>query len=479
MATQEKDRAQIKAPTGREIGTPWGELTQYGGFEYGAVYEQRRLDIDAIDRMLDRDGKAKAVEDVLTLPIRSAAWDLSPAKGDTGQADAVREMLTRPANAGGMSTPLGLVIAQATSAITYGKAFFEKVFRTHDGRVVLDKIASRPVSTCELARKPRHGEFAGFRQYPYNPAGIHRPITEDQWVRVPAHRAWVHLHGQHRDPMHGVSDMMVPLWCHETKNKLTFLWFLFAEQTALPRSIVKSGDVRRAQEAAKNFAGMKGGAALAIDGETTVEAYQSTGQGHQQFRELMDWCDHEMAGSVLAGFMNLTGGDGGSYALSKDQSDFFVKSREAVASELAESFTSYVVADLVKYNFGPTAPVPRFHFTSLLDVDVNQAINLLGTLSSAQSSPLPDTYVYQLAEKVAEYLDMDVDKLRKDMEAEGKRRKEQAEQQAVNEQQAAQAGAVGAVSGAVNAATSTAAKEVKRDAARPAQPRPGHVRAAS
>lgn len=455
-----KDEA--KPPLGPEKGTPWGEVTAYGGEEYGAVYEHPQVDIAKIDKMLATDGKAKSLEDALTLPIRGSLWDIVPAKGDTGQAEAVKEMLTRPANAGGLSTPMDLVIAQATSAITYSKAFFEKVFRIRDGRVVLDKIASRPVSTCELARKPRHGGFAGFRQYPFRPGGVIRPTSDDDYIRVSAERAWVYVHGQHRDPMHGVSDMLVPLWAHETKLKVVWLWFLFLENTALPKAVVKNADMAQAQETAKTFARMKGGAALATSTETELEPWESNGRGSEQFREVLRWLDAEMAGSVLAGFLSLTEQSTGSYALSKDQSDFFVKSREAVARELADSLTSYVVADLVKYNYGPGAPVPRFEFTSLIDVDVNQSLTLLQGLVTASDSPLPDAFVYELAERVSSYLDMDPDKMRKAMDEEGKLRKERAEKMAATQEQALRAGQMGQVSGAVNAA----AKEVSRDGQR-------------
>lgn len=465
MATEEKP------PLGREKGTPWGEDIAYGGLEYGRAWEFPRLDIAAIDKMLRRDGKAKALEDVLTLPLRSANWEITPAEGDSGQAEQIRAMLTRPAAAGGMSTPIGQVIAQATSAITYSKAFFEKVFKIHGGQVVYDKIASRPVSTCELGRDPRHGTLAGFRQHPWTPDGTLQPDENSSYLHIPPKRSWVYVHGAHRDPLHGVSDMLVPLWCHETKIKVLWLWFLFAENTALPRAVVTGRESSQAKKTAKNFAQMKGGAAIAVDKDTNIDPYESNSQGHQQYRALMEWLDDQMTGSVLASFMNLPAKDSGSWALSKDQSDLFVKARMGVARELAESVTNNVVADLAAYNWGADAPRPRFEFTSLLDVDVDQALSLLSTLGAAQSSPLPDDFVYELATKVASYLDLDVEKLRKAMAAEGEKRRKQAELQAKSQEQALKAGQVAAVSGAVNQAAGQAKQQVKRDAnASPARP---------
>jgi hypothetical protein len=48
------------------------------------------------EEMLRLDGKARTLEQVLTLPLMSAEWSIEPAKGDSGEAEFVIDALTRP-----------------------------------------------------------------------------------------------------------------------------------------------------------------------------------------------------------------------------------------------------------------------------------------------------------------------------------------------------------------------------------------------
>lgn len=432
---------------GVETGSAFDEGQMFGAYEDGAVFELRDFTPLDVQQMLRRDGKARTIEQVLTLPIMQATWTIEGAKGDKGEADFVRSALTDPANGGGMSTPMDLVIAQAAAAALYRKAFFEKVFKLRRGKVVYDKVAHRPVTTCEVQRNPRTAAFEGFRQYPYRPAGL---LVEDiaaddvDWVSIPARRAWVHIHGQHRDPLVGISEMDVPLWCHELKQKLRFLWYAFLETQALPKGIVSHSDVAEARTYAKALNRLKNSSVMAKPSSVTIEPYESEGKGAAEFQSAIRWLDGEMAQSVLAGFTGLTEQATGSYALSKDQSDFFLMSRKAAAKELAAGINAWLVADLVKFNFGADAAYPRFEFGPLSDVSVDTALTTLTTLSGQTSSSLPAEFILSLAEKAAGYLDLDSDKVRAALERAAERAEERAKAgdvQAVATAQSAEAAA--------------------------------------
>ena len=410
-------------------GSPFDIDQMFGAYEDGRVFEYRDFESRDVKEMLRRDGKARTIEHVLTLPLMQAGWSIKPGKGDKGQADFVEEALTRPANAGGMSTPMDLVIGQAVSAALYKKAFFEKSFTIRQGKVVYDSIDHRPVTTCEVARDPKSGAFRGFRQYPYRPAGL-LPVDiaheEVDWVDIAPHRAWVHIHGQHRDPLVGVSEMDIPLWCYKTKQKIRFLWYTFLEAQALPKAFVSHSDVSQARATARDVARLKNSGVLAKSKDVTVEPYESNGRGASEFQAALRWLDGEMAQSVLAGFTGLTEQSTGSYALSKDQSDFFLMSRQAAAKELAAGVSAWVIPDLVRYNYGADAPMPSFEFGALSDVDVSTALTLLSTLTGQQGSPLPAEFIMALAEKAADYLDLDQSKVRDALEHAAERAEERA-----------------------------------------------------
>lgn len=379
-----------------------------------------------IAEMLRLDGKARSIEQVLTLPLRSADWEVVPADGDSGEAEWVKDRLTRPPWAGGMSTPLELVIGQMTSAVLYRRAHFEKVWAvSDDGDNVLDKLAFRPAHSCTLRRDQRVGTFQGFKQR-FLMDGRQEEVT------IKPDKAFVYIHGQHRDPLQGVSDLETAYAAFESKQKLRWLWFSALENHTLPKTIVKSGQTlgneAEKQQLAEKVASLKGGGVVALDPGDEVDKFDPTvgdASGQSAFQEAMAYLDSEMSASVLAGFTDLTkqAGQGrGSFALSKDQSDFFLRSRQAVLGEMGTAFTAWVIADLVRWNFGPKGKVPRLEFGELAEGAATEALELFKELAGRPADPrLPGIFFDELTERVATKLNLGPDKIRKAIEERAQR----------------------------------------------------------
>ncbi len=93
--------------------------------------------------------------------------------------------------------------------------------------------------------------------------------------------------------------------------------------------------------------------------------------------------DRQILMSVLAGFLGLGSGATGSFALSKDQSGFFLKHVEDKANYFAEQFTKQVLNELVEINFGKREVMPRLAFTALGDIDFKEMSEVLNTLKTA------------------------------------------------------------------------------------------------
>lgn len=409
----------------REVGSAFGmHDVLFADYKDGSVFDYAPFETQAMSDMLDRDGKAQTLSQTLTLPIRSVSWSIEPGKGDKGEADMVTEALTAPAYAGGMSTPMSLVIAQATSARIYRRACFEKVFKEHDGKIVYDKLAYRPPSTVDVARDPQTAAFRGFRQRPYMPMPTAGRGLEP--VRIPAEYAFVHFANQARDPIRGASDLQVALWCHETKKKIRYLWYQFLESQAGPRTIVtdRQGE-DSAGAAARKVAKLKSGGVAGVPAGTTVSVIESNGTGASLYQAAMAYLDAEMSGSVLAGFTDLTSNAAsgtGSFALSKDATDFFLQASTAYASELASDFTNHVSADLVRYNFGQDAAYPTFCFAPLRETDLDPLMKIL----EMGKAEFPVEFLGEVAAKVAGFLDLDADAVRKAMKKAGTEAKKQA-----------------------------------------------------
>lgn len=430
----------------------------FEAFDNGAVFDYDEWDIADLNDMLRRDGKARALEAVLTLPTRGCDFDIVPNEGDSGEADEIKELLMTPANNGGMSTPLRLVVAQMTSAFYLRKSYHEKVLTHRDGKVAYDKIAFRPAQSCRLRLDPKTGGFRGFEQDIAN---------EPDPAFIKPHRAFVYLHGTHRDPIRGISDLEVMYWAHKTKQKIRYLWYIFLQSQSMPKTLVKGDDVAGAQEQARRVASMTSAGVLGMEKRYETETIESNGRGADVFMQALRWLDGEAAGSVLAGFTELTSAasDGkGSFALSKDQSDFYLRSREAVNREIEEYIDNYLIADLVKYNRGPSATAPSFKFEPLHEDDVADAVTMLQSFAVAPNLRLPDEFMEDLAVKVADHFDFEVEEIRKAMKAHAEEMRKKAEERAANEAAAARAGQVGSAAGAVGAAAQAAqrAQEGKR-----------------
>lgn len=446
----------------RETGTAFTpETLLFSDFEDGGVFDYGEWKARDMDEMFARDGKARTLEQALSLPLRRAKHELKQDGATDEVMQFVHHVLYDRANSGGMSTPLNLVLAQMTGAAVYRKAFFEKVYTERDGRVVLDKLAWRPPSTCALVRDAKTAAFRGFKQMP-----VRYEDTEE--IKIPAQRAFVHIYNKHRNPLEGTSDFEIALWCYQTKAKIRFLWYQFLESQSLPKTIVYARSEQEARAGAKKIAGLKNGGIVGlVDGQHRHEVLESSGKGADQFMEALKWLDGEASGSVLAGFTDLPGAAStgvGSYALSKDQSDFFLMSREADAADKADDLNQYVISPLVAINYGVEAKAPRLEFDSLSEYDAEASLQMLQSLASSQHN-LPREFMDELIERSAGFLEMDVDKVRAGIERAAQEAEETA-RAAASQQQPAQvdrAGQVASVAGAVGVVDRAVRRRAQRD----------------
>lgn len=448
----------------REDGSAFDQDTaMFGAYDSGGIfnYDQTSFISDMRAMLVgdSPDSKAQTLESVLTLPIRSAPSYINQGRAKDEVYEVINRIITQPANNGGMTTPMNLVIAQMCNAFVYKKSFFEKVWTrdVHRGKgVTYKKVAWRPPGTCAIERDPDTGAFRGFRQMPI------RMDNSDEKKFDPM-RAFVYIHGTHRDPMEGVSDLHVTHWCYLTKQKIRFLWYQFLEGQALPKTVVKNDDPTNAQNAAKKLIGLRQGGVVGISSDNQVDTLESSGRGAAEFKAALQWLDSEASSSVLAGFTDLgamAAGGTGSFALSKDQTDFYLMSREAEKREMQDYINQYLVADLVRWNFGPSEIAPTFEFGPIDEKDASSAIALLQATAQTpvNQSVLPQEFFDQLTQKVAGFLELDVTVVREGIE----RARKEAEDMAANSPDPAIAAnpAVAGVAAAVDKATNAVQQKV-------------------
>lgn len=466
---------QAKKLLGTELGSSFDTSERlFSYWDNGTVLDLDTWNERGIREMLNRDGQAAALEAVLTLPIRQADWSIMPAKGDKGEAEFVRSVLLQPHHAGGMKTPMQQVIGQATSAQIYRAAFFEKVYsiRPDDGMVIYDKLAYRPATTCQIRRKPDTADFDGFRQQVWlfgsGIANSQRANKTPGYVDIPRARSFVYIHGKHREPLRGLSELELCYWAYQTKMKLLYLWYTFLEGQALPKVAVYAEDPQSAADRADDLAELRSsgivGWTYSPDQKKAFDVIESSGQGASQFQDALAFLETWQTASVLAGFTGLSSLASlgrGSLALSSDQSAFFLKSRQAITQELATDITNEVVAPLVAYNFGANAAYPVFQFGPLIDDNATALTTMFQTLAVAPGLQIPTGIMDLLTERIATVLDLDVDSVDAIIQDAAKQRSDQVAAQAPEGMPQQSAQQLGALHGATDAATAVVQQALK------------------
>lgn len=371
--------------------------------------------------MLDRDGQAMGVLNALSLPLRQANVTLVKPDRDAGQTERIRQELFEDAIDGGLDPGLDTVIAQMCFSIAHRRSYHEKVWtRKSDGFIGYKRLAWRPAASCELIRDRKSGELLGFKQF----ADIDRrdvPIDWMGFLTVPKERSLVHINGQNRDPLYGASDLAVTSWAYNMKQKIWTLWFRFLDRQSIPKTVAYGANPTEAKANAQALSqlGTMGvvGVTRSDPASRSFDVLDNSGQaGAGLFTEVMRYLDGCMTQSVLAGFMDLTSAAAagkGSYALSSDSSGLFLASRHATAKELAGTINRYVIAPLVRINYGPDAAVPKLVFEKISQEQSDRALQLLQTFGTASNIQVPAPFINLLIERTAQYLDLPDDRVDK------------------------------------------------------------------
>jgi hypothetical protein len=423
---------------GQEIGTQfdWGQrLFAYYG--EGDVFDYGEWGARDMKVMFARDGISAALGQALTLPLRQAGKSIVGGPTDKGEAEFIHGVLMTPDTEGGMRTPMTDVVGQMTSAQFFRRAFFEKTFKVRegDGKIIYDKVAYRPPSTCQARYNDRTGEPNGFRQQVWLFGGnlmLSRKQKVPGYVDIPKMRSFIYTHGKYREPLTGVSEMEVSYWCYQTKMKLLYLWYHFLENQALPRTIVYGNDQPEANSRAADIAALKSSGVVGVirpsDNAKMFEVIESGGDGGKFFSEAMAFLEGWQTHSILAGFLALTGGatgGKGSYALSQDQSSFFLKSRQGIANEMEDSLAYDIIRPLILLNFGSKASFPKLQFGPLEDEQAQALITLFGQLSAAQVLHIPLPVFDLITERMASILQLDTDAVHAALTSTAQQRAEQ------------------------------------------------------
>ena len=392
-------------PIGAEIGTSANTaMSSILGFDFD---DDNDIKVEQFKAMLDNDGTVQALYNMIVMPILGSNWTIeaddpeSPSAVE--QAAWVEETLRMPPHKGGMSTPISLVLAQALRAVVEGFSAFEKVLDVVDGKIVYKKVAWRDPTTITMMQDDRGG-FAGLRQNAF----IGKEYKE---VDIPLERSFVYTYGKEFKNLRGRSIFTSAYGNFDKKRRLLYLAEQQAQVDAFKMKIIEGKE--GASQAELNLTveeidmlGVRATAGVP-NGYKVTSLNDSGGLDLLPFIEFQN---NEMARSVLAMFILLGTGSnsGGSYALSQDQSDFFVQALMSIRNSLTSHLTSYLISDLYDYNFA-TPEYGTFKFEDITDSTMDLLQQTF--IKLVEKGLLPDSIAKGVAQKIADKLDIDVDLL--------------------------------------------------------------------
>lgn len=145
------------------------------------------------------------------------------------------------------------------------------------------------------------------------------------------------------------------------------------------RSTMKESSRKKVEEWLKNIRSNEKSYGVITDDivEFDIKTPDGTGVGGQ-VKDNYEHHDKKIYDSILAGFLNLTSGDGGSNALSKDQSSFFLEGLQSLADYFIAAMQPHI-QELVDLNFSDVKKYPKLMVSDIGTISMDEQIGAINT----------------------------------------------------------------------------------------------------
>lgn len=396
---------------------------RWGGFFNEEPSPQFRslLRIDTIEEMRRTDGAIKAVLNAIKSPILATEWRVEG--NDPEIQKFVEDQLFN------MQRSWTDFLREALAYLDFGFYVFEKIYGVKDSRIVLKDLAPRIPRSIYRWRLD-DGTF-----------GVQQLIRTDEYfdnngmkttkAQIPGEKLVILTNEKEGDDLTG-QPILRPAYKHwYYKDLLYKIQGIAAERYGVGIPVVTLpetfGDAEKtkADEMGRNIRSNEEAFITLPSKEWQVSILTPQGNPHGNTIETaIDHHNRMIMIATLANFLDLGSGATGSFALSKDQSGFFLKHVDQVAVYLEQQITKQVIEPLVKVNFGDDADVPCLKHNQLGDVDLTALSTTLKTLAEGgfvEIDPSLQQWVHKMF-KLPEITDdqvaaMESEKLMKQMDS--------------------------------------------------------------
>lgn len=385
----------VETPADAELSEKPGSFSEVGttgtvffqgiisGDEYNPTL-QGDAGLQIYDRMWRSDGQVAALIRILELPLLQAQWSVKAASDDPLDVEVgqfVQDNLMH-----GMTRTWTEVLEHILTMYRYGFSVQEKVWTLGtDARVRLKKLAPRLALTCYRFFPTQDGELDHIQQRTF-------VLNEDgtggtfKFIDIPADRLLVFSLKKEGSNFRGISILRHAYKHWFYKEGLYKVDAIACERNGLgiptvnePANVQESDRNLAAKALAALHAHQKAYMQMPFGWTFKMEGISGT------VRDIHPSISHHdlmIARSVLAQFINLE--SGGSYALAKDLSTFFLQSLKAIANMICERFNREIIRELVDYNYNveryPTLEVSRIDTR-----DIDDFLRGLSSLFTAQA----------------------------------------------------------------------------------------------
>lgn len=345
-----------------------GAKTSRGNIEEECVANLRGAKwVSIVEKMVRSDPQCQAVELVHVLPITGAKWILQPAD----ESAAAKRICNLVHEVYFEAPPLGMTttwhdhLREALLCPRYGYSVHEKVWQDAPiaGYLRYRKFTSRSPATMQAhpdgawELDPKDNSVKGIRQYQSTDNGV-----KDK--TIPIANLLVFTHREEFGNPEGWSIFRAAYKPWLAKDPLIRIMGIGYERQAVPFTLAGLPTGTEGDEQVKVEKLLRN---LRIHEEMGGTYFRGTPPNDVVLTELggkfdgtkiiraLDWCNSEIARAGLAHFLMLGQTDVGTYALSEDQTTFFLMSLMSLARYVASVHQYYAIPDLVRVNFGESA----------------------------------------------------------------------------------------------------------------------------
>ena len=381
--------------------TPRGMLTNEQGASgsvsfHGIIVEEYnpaligKKGIQVYDKMRRSDATVNATLEAIFLPILSTERDIECVDINDPKeveiADFVRENLFNYID-------FDAFMGEALLYKAYGFYYFEKVYEIKDGKICLKKLAPRKPS-AHLYWRTDDDAVPGITQQLLTYSKTPNPT-------IPFSKLILFTNKKEGDNYEGVSVLRSSYMSWYFKDVLYRNDIIKQERGAgvlkitLPDGSTEQDRIDAA-ELGRNFKVSESTFIVQPSPKWAIELLTAgiAGSG-QEWKQSVSHHDRQIYVNILAHFLDLGSGAGGSKALSVDQSAFFNMGLRATARYMDEAINNQLIKELVDLNYGPREKYPKLEHMQIGEVDFkNLSATLQALVTAGLTSSTPEMRVW-------------------------------------------------------------------------------------